>query len=86
MGRMAIKPFGMQETEHTAGFPMTGHYRQTTVAFTFLALFGQPCGGECRFSCFSSPVADNIPQCPDNEITKSRSMNNSLAFIVFLFE
>lgn len=40
MGRMAIKPFGMQETEHTAGFPMTGHYRQTTVTFTFLALFG----------------------------------------------
>ena len=57
--------FGVQETEHTAGFPMTGHYRQTTVAFTFLALFGQPCGGECRFSCFSSPIADNIPQCPD---------------------
>ena len=43
---------GMQETEHTAGFPMTGHYRQTAVTFTFLALFGQPCGGECRFSCF----------------------------------
>lgn len=67
MGRMAIKPFGMQETEHTAGFPMTGHYRQTTVTFTFLALLGQPCGGECRFSCFSSPVADNIPQCPNCE-------------------
>ena len=29
--------------------------------------FGQPCGGECRFPCFSSPVADNIPQCPNCE-------------------
>ena len=42
----------MQETEHTAGFPMTGHYRQTTVTFTFLALFGRSeerrVGKECR--------------------------------------
>ena len=50
------------QAEHTAGVSIARQYTQPAVAVPLFIILGQLCGGECRFSRFPSPKADDIQE------------------------